>query len=250
MIQCAYVIGSTGEVVFTKSYHNEEGSTFTELPDFADTIITLYQNSESTRKEHVYFHERENQIWAFVFFDQFVIVLETSSDEDKTSTTRRIISMGRTLASKHTGLESTESTETTIDFAAIVDRYIELEFAAISEALLAVMELITYTALEKYNIAYAGIFNAQGQQIKGNIPENHARKIGVQVSQGTIKPSVDVVPWTAQIDGYEAQLLTVQYLTVVAAPYRDSSKLPATRAVGEMAESLRDALMKINTTSK
>lgn len=248
MILRAFVIASTGKVVFSKSYSDEEDSSSKILPAYVETIIKLYRNSESTRLEHSYFHERENQIWAFVFFEQFVVVLETSKDENKYSTKRRILSMGKTIASNFGELGA--SKQKSDQFDKIADRYVKMDFSIVTDTLLAVMELLTYTALEKYNIAYAGVFDAQGRQIKGNAPENHARKIGIQVSQGTIKPSVDVVPLTVEVDGHEVQLLTVQYLTVVAAPYRDSSKIPATQAVGEMAEGLRDALTKLNTTSK
>jgi hypothetical protein len=252
MILSAYVIGSTGEIVYAKVYTNDASSNSVTLPDFAENIITLYRTSESTRLEHAYFHEREGQVWVFVFFEQFVIVLQTTEDENRTSTKRRIVSMGRTIASVSGGLERTwiDDSDLTQDFDAIVDRYVTLDFTTITDSLLAVVELAIYSALEKYNIAYAGVFNAQGQQIKGNVPVNHAREIGLQVHQGTLKPAVDIVPSTVLIEGHEVQLLKVQYLTVVAAPYRNSSRLPATKAVGEMAESLRDAISKLNKTAK
>jgi hypothetical protein len=248
MITRAFIVASTGEVVYSKSYTNDEVSKSETLPDFIDTIITLYRNSESTRMEHSYFHEREDHIWAFVFFNQFVVVLETSKDEHKTSTTRRIISMGKAIASNFGELRDMKLKSDSFD--EIADRYVKMDFTIITESLLAVMELLTYNALEKYNISYAGVFDAQGRQIKGNAPDNHARKIGSQISQGTLKSSVDIVPLTQLIDGHEVQLLKVHYLTVVAAPYRDSSRLPATRAVSEMADSLRDVITKLSTTAK
>ena len=248
MIHRAFVIASTGDVAYSKSYIDDVDSNSETLPDFVESIITLYRKSESTLLEQTYFHERENQIWAFVFFEQFAVVLETSNDENKTSTTRRIISMGKSIASGSGGLGNSKPNSSF--FEEITDRFVKMDFSIITDSLLAVMELLTFTALEKYNVAYAGVFDAQGRQIKGNTPDSHVRKIGIQISQGILKPSMDVVPSTLAIDGYEVQLLTVQYLTVIAAPYRDSSKIPATRAVGEMAETLKDAINKLNTTSK
>ena len=186
------------------------------------------------------------------FFDQFAIVLQTSEDEDMTSTTRRIMSMGRKIAGIYGQIDNTSSkdTDTEPNFDVIINRYVNLDFSVITDSILAVIELLIYSALEKYNIAYAGVFDVQGRQIKGNVPESHAKKIGNQLSEGTLKSSVDIVPTTLLVDGHDAQLLKVQYLTVVAAPYRDSSRLPATQAVGEMADTLRDAITKLNTTSK
>jgi hypothetical protein len=191
-------------------------------------------------------------MWAFVFFDQFVVVLETTKDNSRTTIQRRIISMGRTIASIYGGLERTQIGDSNLipDFDSIVDRYVELDFSGITDSLLAVIELLTYSVLERYNIAYAGVFDVQGRQIKGNVPENHVRKIRKQLSHGTLKPSVDMVPSTLQVDDYKIQLFKVQNFTVVAAPYKDSSRLSATRAVGEMAEALRDAIKKLNKTAK
>jgi hypothetical protein len=180
-----------------------------------------------------------------------VVVLQTTENEDMASAKRRIISMGKAIAGVYGAVENAlEDNKKGRVFDAIVDRYVQMDFSILTDSLLAVMELIIYSALEKYNIAYAGVFNVEGRQIKGNVPENHVRKIKAQLSEGTLKPSVEIVPSTTVIDGYDVQLLKVQYLTVVAAPYRDSSRLPATRAVGEMADALRDVITKLNTTSK
>ena len=252
MILSSYIIGSAGDFLHSKSYQTEVSSSPAQLPDYAERIVTLYRTTESTRLEHAYFHEQNGKVWVYVFFDQFVIILQTTEDEDRTSITRRIISMGRAIARIYSQIDSTSSKETTTnsDFDAIVNRYVTLDFSAMTDSLLAVIELLIYSALEKFNIAYAGVFDVQGRQIKGNVPERHVRIIGTQLSEGTLKSSVDIVPSTLLVDGHEAQLLKVKYLTAVAAPYRDSSRLPATRAVGEMAESLRDAITKLNTTSK
>ena len=68
MILGAYVIGNTGDILYSKSYLEDNSSNNAQLPDNAERIVTLYRTTESTRLEHAYFHEQNGNVWVYVFF--------------------------------------------------------------------------------------------------------------------------------------------------------------------------------------
>jgi hypothetical protein len=87
-----------------------------------------------------------------------------------------------------------------------------------------------------------GVFDAEGNLLKGNVPEVYMFRIQVEISQGVITPVMDIAPSAINSGDHILQMLKVYSLTVVVASQPGESNLRAVSAVSEIAHSLHEKM--------
>ena len=125
-----------------------------------------------------------------------------------------------------------------VDIDDLIDQYIAVNLGPPTKGLLKKIEKQINGALLKPEIAFAGVFDANGKMIEGNIPPAHLFRIEVEISQGVIKPIMDIVPTSVNSGDYKLQMLGVNSLTVVVASQSNESTLRAVSVVAEIAHAL------------
>ena len=242
LILGAYVLRGTGEMLYGVSYENAERQLDLVLPPHVTACVTLFHSRESTVLGQPYTLEQNDFLWVYAFFDSFVIVLRTTQDEDLSSLSRRMVALGRELASTlGRVLKIWSGNMGEIEgMDDLVDKYVKLDLES-SDELLPVIDSILNDAFSNHDLAYAGVIDASGDMLAGNIPENHLSVIQGELIHEAVKPSTDIVPMVMPVLGYDVQILRVHSLTVVAAPHKDGSKLGAKTAASEIAQTLSES---------
>ena len=242
MILGAYVLRGTGEKLYGVSYKNAERMLDLNLPPHVTACVTLFHSRESTVLGQPYTLEQNDFLWVYAFFDSFVIVFRTTQDEDLSSLSRRMVALGRELASTlGSVLKIWSGNMGEIEgMDDLVDKYVKLDLES-SDEMLPVIDSILNEAFSNHDLAYAGVIDASGDMLAGNIPENHLSVIQGELIHEAVKPSTDIVPMAMDVLGYDVQILRVHSLTVVAAPHKDGSKLGAKTAVSEIAQTLSES---------
>jgi hypothetical protein len=186
--------------------------------------------------------DQNDYVWVYSFFDSFVIVLRTTSDEDLSSLARRMVALSRELASSFGSvLKIWSGNMGEIEgMDNLVDKYVKLDLDS-SEEMVPIIDSILNTAFTNHDLAYAGVIDASGMMVAGNIPENHLSLIQGELVREAVKPSTDIVPMAIEVIGYDVQILRVHSLTVVAAPHKDGSKVSAKTAASEIAQTLSES---------
>ncbi|MFW9850347.1 MAG: hypothetical protein ACFFF4_14540 [Candidatus Thorarchaeota archaeon] len=242
MIQGAYVLRGTGERLYGVEYENGERNLGLSLPPHVTACVTLFHSRDSTVIGQPYTLEQDGHVWVYSFFDSFVIVLRTTSDEDMASLARRMVALGKELASSFGHIMKIWSgnmgeIEGMDD---LVDKYVKLDLES-SDEIVPLIDSILNDAFSNHELAYAGVIDASGMMVAGNIPENHLSLIQEDLIREAVKPSTDIVPMTYNVLGYEVQILRVHSLTVIAAPHKDGSRVAAKTAASEIGESLSES---------
>ncbi len=244
LIEGAFVIKSNGEVLYGIMY-DESGHIYdAPLPSHVRACVTLFTSRESTAIGQPYILEQNDSQWVYVFFESFTILVLSSTNEDITALSRKMVALGRHIAHNfgkiiHIWHGSMSPIEGMDD---LVNNYVNSDLLPSEAELLPKIENLLDRALENSGLAYAGVIDAGGRMLAGNIPESHLSYIREEIVHQSVSPSTEVVPKSYDVLGYSVQVLRVQSLTVIGAPYKDSSKIGATTVVSEIAQSLTETL--------
>ena len=244
MLSHLYIIKSDGDPLYGRSF--EEGSIvdLKSIPPFVRNSVSLFHSRSSTSSERVYTLAHEESIWSYVFFHSFALVTVSDKEENLTDLKNVVQSLGRSLALKFGVMIASWSGSMSeiVDIDELIDQYIAVNLEPPSKKLLKKIEKQIHKALLKPEIAFAGVFDASGKMIEGNLPLTHLFRIEVEISQGIIKPVMDIVPTSVNSGDYKLQMLRVNSLTAVVASHENESTLPAIAVVGEIAHNLYDLM--------
>lgn len=242
MIQRLYIIKSDGEPLYGKSFEEDKCIDIHNLPHYVKNSVSLFHSRSSTSSEKVYTLQHDESVWAYAFFRTFALVALTETRQNPSSLKYMLLSIGRKLAHEYgTALQSWSGALTDVfNVAEIIDRYTSIDLAPLSSTVLEKIDALVDSALERPEIAFVGIFDSRGKMVRGNIPEVHLFRIEVEISQGVIKPIMDIVPTSIISGDNKVQMLRVNSLTVAAAALPTESTLNAVSIVGEIAHALNE----------
>jgi len=185
-----------------------------------------------------------DSIWSYVFFTNFALISLSDNNADLADLKSVMLSIGRNLSMRFGEIISTWSGSMSeiFDIDLMIEQFLAVNLDPLTKKLHKKIEQLITKALEKPEIAYAGIFDSKGRMIEGNLPEMHLFRIEVEISQGSIKPIMDIVPTSVNSGDHRLQMLQVNTLTVVAASHESESTLRAVAVVGEIAHTLNDLM--------
>ncbi len=252
MILRAYLIKNDGEPIYGQSF--EEGTPVSQasLPAHVSACATLFHSSSGTSSDRVYTLEQNGNLWSYLFFDSFAVIFFTTVDENLVALKKVMISLGRAIANQYGEFIKSWTGDIGeiegIDY--LVGQYLGIDLEAPSKEVLEQIESIVSESLETHEVAYAGVLDARGRMLLGNIPDSHLSTLKVEISSGAIRPVMDMVPTSTDIMGYSVQMLRVSTMTVAVSSHKDESHITAVRAVSEIADALDNALSKRSTSSK
>lgn len=244
MIQCLYLIKSDGEPLFGKSLDEDSIIDMQSLPHYVKNSVALFHSRSSTSSERVYTLQHDNNIWAYAFFHSFVLVALMPLGENLATLKYMLLSIGRRIAHEYGSLIQSwgHGFSDVVALEDIIDRYTSIDLSPLStEDLVKIDELID-SALERPEIAFVGIFDSRGKMVRGNVPEIHLFRLEVEISQGVIKPVMDIAPTSISSGDNTIQMLRVNSLTVAVATLPTESTLNAISVVGEIAHALNELL--------
>ena len=240
MLRSLYIVKSDGDPLYGRSFEEESVVDLKSLPLYVRNSAALFHSRSSTSSERVYMLEYEESVWSYAFFHSFVLVALSDKSENSADLKNVMLSLGRSIAHRFGDMITSWSGSMSeiVDIDDLIDQYISVNLGPPSKKLLKKIEKQVNKALLKPEIAFVGVFNANGKMIQGNVPETHLFRIEVEVSQGSIKPVMDIVPTSVNSGDYKLQMLRVNSLTVVVASQATESTLRAVAVVGEIAHSL------------
>jgi len=238
MIRAVLLIKNNGDPLFTRLY-GQPGEA-ARVPPQIRACATLLCSSSGAAPGRPYILEQPDALWIYAVFDSFVLVMEARSGESQSELKRRATSLGKTLVRSFGEIISHWSGDMgdVEGLAGLVDEYATMDLSMPSRNTLEGIGRIVDAILETHDVAYVGVLDSMGRMIGGNVPETHLSDIKSEIEKYAVGTSVDVVPKAIDVDKHLVQMLKVQSLTVVAASYKEESKLNAIRAVGELANSL------------
>ncbi|MFW9799495.1 MAG: hypothetical protein ACFFD9_03615 [Candidatus Thorarchaeota archaeon] len=252
MILRAYLIKNDGEPIYGQSF--EEGTQISQasLPAHVSACATLFHSSSGTSRDRVYTLDQNGHVWSYLFFDSFAVILFTTIDENLAALKKMMISLGRAIANQYGDfIKSWTGDIGEIEgIDSLVGQYVGIDLEVPSKEVLEEIESVVSESLETREVAYAGILDARGRMLLGNIPDSHLSTLKLEISSGAIRPVMDMVPTSTDIMGYDVQMLRVSTLTVAVSSHKDESHIAAARAVSEIADALDNALAKRSTSSK
>jgi hypothetical protein len=233
-------VKNNGDTIYGRSYETNPPTRMTAVPAHVKACATLYQSSARTVRDRIYTLEQDDRLWGFLFLDSFVFVFLTQREDNLSTMKKMILSLGKEISGSY-GDTINQWSGSISDFEGIdnlSDRYLSWDLGAPSKKELKVFTKLVDAVLEKGNIAYAGIIDAKGNMIVGNVPDSHVIVIKNELSDDAIDPSRALVPTSIEIQGHLVQLLRVRSLTIVAASYPDAGRFPAVKAVDEIAHEI------------
>ncbi|MBS3795584.1 MAG: hypothetical protein KGY80_11835 [Candidatus Thorarchaeota archaeon] len=239
----AYVIRSNRELAYTRVLNDEDSNLDSSLPSRVNAGVTLLSSSHSVKKQRTYFLEENGNLWAYAIFSEFAVVALTHNPDDKAQLKQRLVSLGKAFRKSYQDVLDKFSDEIPQmeEIDRVIDRYLLAESKHSSERVIGCARDVVDEALENYEVAYIGIFDAKGKMVYGNVPESHALRIQDKIVNTGFKLNPDMVPTSVEVHKYDVQLFKVGSYSVVAAPYKGGSKMQAVHAVGEITQALKDA---------
>ena len=244
MLSQLYIVKSDGDPLYGRSFKEGTIVDLKSVPLFVRNSVALFHSRSSTSTERVYTLEHEESIWSYVFFHSFALVAVSDNHENIADLKNVVQSMGRSIALRFGEMITSWSGSMSeiVDIDELIDQYIAVNLGPPSEKILKKIEKQINKALLKPEIAFAGVFDASGRMIEGNIPLTHLFRIEVEISQGSIKPVMDIVPTSVNSGDYKLQMLRVNSLTIVVASQANESSLRAIAVAGEIAHTLYDLM--------
>ncbi len=244
MIQCLYIIRSDGEPLYGKSLKDDTPIDLQRLPHYVINSVALFHSKSSTSSERVYTLQHDDSLWAYAFFHTFTLVALTSMGENPSFLKYLLLSMGRRIAHEYGSVIQSwySGISELLNVDDIIDQYTSIDLFPLSPEILSRLELLIDTALERPEISFVGIFDSQGKMVRGNVPELHLFRLEVEISQGVIKPIIDIAPTSITSGDYRVQMLRINSLTVAAAALPTESTLNAISVVGEIAHEINELL--------
>jgi hypothetical protein len=244
MIRCLYIVTSDGDPLYGRSFDKDSSIDLKTLPAFIRNSVVLFQSHSSTSSERVYTLEHEDNVWAYAFFQSFVLVAYLPQVEHIALMKNMLLALGRSLMSQYGDvIRSWSGSMSEIgDLDGLVDDYTSVRLLPPSESLLDSFDRLIDSAMEHQEISFVGVFDSSGKMLRGNVPEAHLFRLEVEISQGSIKPVMDIVPTSVSSGYHQVQMLQVSMLTVAVAADPTESSLLAVSLVSELAHSLNELL--------
>ncbi|MHA3962291.1 MAG: hypothetical protein AM325_002020 [Candidatus Thorarchaeota archaeon SMTZ1-45] len=244
MIRCIYIIKRDGDPLHGRSFEDDTCLNLDALPSYVRNAVVMMQSSSSTSSDRVYTLEFDGSLWAYSFFHSFALISLASKDQSMSQLKNIMSSLGRAIAHQFGDLvESWSGTMSDIvDVNSLIDNYVALDLDRPSKKVLKVIDGLVSKALKQPEIAFVGIFDSEGDMISGTVPDLYLFRIQVEISQGVIKPVMDIVPSTIKAGDHTLQMFNVNSLTVVVASQPGESNLHAISTVGEIAHALNEKL--------
>ena len=225
------------------SFEHDASEHITSMPPHIRACVTLFGSRESTAHDRAYTLEQDDLVWVYVFFEMFAVVVSTTEGEDIPPLRKRMISLGKAFAKSYGHIIASWSGDMGdiegVD--TLVERYMRLSLDLGSDILSKIENLVN-TILENYDVAYAGVFDAGGDLLSGDIPDSHIQSIRDEIAIEGINSGVDIMPHAIDIQGHSVQMLRVSSLSIAVAAYRDESRMAAAKAVSEIAQALHEAM--------
>jgi len=246
MIRCLYIVTSDGDSLYGRSFENESRIDLKKLPTYVRNSVVLFHSRSSTSSERVYTLEIDESIWAYAFFESFVLVAHSIQGQHIAPMKNMMLALGRSLMNQYgdTIRSWSGSMSEIVDFDSLIDKYTSVSLANPSESLLDSIDELLNSAMEHQEISFLGIFDSSGKMLRGNVPEAHLFRLEVEISQGTIKPVMDIVPTSVSSGEHKVQMLRVNMFTIAVAADTTESSLHAVSLVSELAYSLNELLSK------
>ena len=244
MIRYLYILKSDGDPIYGRSFEDNSIVDLRAIPSFVKNTVILFHSQSSTSSERVYTLMHNDSIWSYVFFSNFALISLSDNDADLVDLKSIMLSIGRNLAMKFGDLISTWSGSMSeiFDVDMLIEQFLAMNLDPLTKKIRKKIDKLITKALQKPEIAYVGVFDSKGKMIEGNLPETHLFRIEVEISQGSIKPVMDIVPTSVNSGDHKLQMLQVNTLTVVAATQETESALRAVAVVGEIAHALDDLM--------
>lgn len=244
MIRCVYMVNKDGDSLYRRSFEEDVYIDPASLPSYVRNSVIMMQSSSSTSSDRVYTLEMDDCIWSYTFYSTFALVSLSSKDQQMTKLKNLMQSLGHALDHEYGNLiDSWSGSMSDItDINAIVDDYLSVSLDQPSDKILKRIELLVDKALKQPEIAFVGVFDSEGDLIRGNVPEVYLFRIQVEISQGIITPIMDITPSEIKSGDHVLQMLKVYSLTVVVASQPHESNLNAVSTVSEIAHSLYEKM--------
>jgi len=244
MIHCVYMVKNDGEPLYGRSIVDDVCIDANLLPSLVRNSVSMMQSSSRTSPDRVYILELDDSIWAYSFYDAFALVSQASGDQSLSKLKNIMSSLGRAIAYQFGDLIETWSGSMSdiVDMNTMIDNYVSLDLDQPSTKVIKVIERLVNKALKQPEIAIVGVFDSEGEMLRGNVPDVYLFRIQVEISQGVIKPVMDIVPSTINSGNHVLQMLKVHSLTVVVASQPGESNLHAVSVVGEIAHTLDEKM--------
>jgi hypothetical protein len=225
------------------SFEHDVSEHITSMPPHIRACVTLFGSRESTAHDRAYTLEQDNLVWVYVFFEMFAVVVSTTKGEAIPRLRKRMFSLGKAFANSYGHLIASWSGDMGdiegVD--TLVEQYMRLNLDLGSDILSKIESLVT-NILENYDVAYAGVFDAGGDLLSGDIPDSHIQSIQDEISVAGINSGVELMPHAVEIQGHSVQMLRVSSLSIAVAAYRNESRMAAAKAVSEIAQALHEAM--------
>jgi hypothetical protein len=244
MISCVYIIKKGGEPLYGRTFEDDTCLDLTALPSYVLSSVVMMQSSPSTSSDRVYTLELNDCIWAYSFYHSFALISMASKDQSISQLKNIMSSLGHAIAHQFGNMMESWSGSMSdiVDVNSLIDNYVFLDLNRPSRKIGKIIEKLVNKALKQPEIAFVGIFDSEGQMISGNVPDLYLFRIQVEISQGVIKPVMDIVPSSINEGDHTLQMLKVNSITVVVASQPGESKLHAVSTVGEIAHTLNESM--------
>ena len=244
MIRYVYMVSKGGEPLYGRSLEDDMVVDLASLPSYVRNSVVMMQSSSSTSSERVYTLEMQDCVWSYTFFPSFALISMSSTDQSLTQVKNLMQSLGRAIAHEYGNLiDSWSGSMSDIaDINALIDNYLSVDLNRPSAKILRMIERLVDKALKQPEIAFVGVFDSEGELLKGNVPEVYMFRIQVEISQGVITPVMDIAPSTVTSGNHVLQMLKAHSLTVVVAAQPSESNLHAISTVSDIAHSLYEKL--------
>lgn len=238
----AYVIRSDGELAYSRVLSDGGKKLGLSLPNSVTAGVTLLSSSASADKQRTYFLEDGDNLWAYAIFSEFAIVALTRQSNHKAQLKQRLVSLGKAIRKSYGDILDMWAGEIPQmeELNSLVDRYLVVKPTASHEKVVASSRKVLDEALEDYDVAYIGIFDAEGKMVYGNVPESHALRIQEEINNSGFKPNPDMVPTSLNVHKYDVQFFKVGSFSIVSAPYKGGSRMEAVHAVDDIMQALKD----------
>jgi len=214
------------------------------LPTIVRNSVVLFHSRASTSSERVYTLDYEESVWAYAFFHSFALITHSSQGQHIAPMKNMMLALGRNLMSQYGEMirSWSGSMSDIVDLDSLVDEYTSVSLMNLSESLLGSIDELVDSALEHPEISFIGVFDSSGKLLRGNVPESHLFRLEVEISQGSIRPVMDIVPTSVNAGEHKVQMLRVNMLTIAVAAAPTESTLHAVSMIGELAHSLNELL--------
>ena len=244
MIHCVYMVRNDGEPLYGRSIEDDVCIDANMLPSLVRNSVAMMQSTTSTSADRVYILEMDDCFWAYSFFHTFALVSLASKDQSISQLKNIMSSLGQAIAHEYGEIIDTWSGSMSdiVDVNKLIDNYVALDLNQPSSKILKVIDRLVTKALKQPEIAIVGVFDSEGEILRGNVPEVYLFRIQIEISQGVIKPVMDIAPSTISSGDHVLQMLKVHSLTVVVAVQPGESNLHAVSTVGEIAHALNEKL--------